>query len=318
MEEKQVNKWLRHRFSKVGWALLIYYGLMNIMVAATLAAEAIRQFLLGMASGEAWYGPDPAALMNNAVGYILAIFVGLMILWAWKGTDYWRDEIFHREGPMKGTTFFALLTLMGGAQLISSLWIGTLETIMNQFDKSILEILESVSGDSASVSMFLYSALFAPISEEILFRGFALRSLRPYGKRFAVLGSAFLFAMFHGNLLQAPYAFLAGLVLGYAAVEYSIWWAAVLHVVNNLVLADLLSRLLGLLPVAMADILSGLIFVGFAIAAVVILVVKRREIKAYRQGEWMDRRCVTCFFSSFGVLIFTVFMTVSMFTLLAV
>lgn len=315
MEEKKINKWLRRRFSTVGWALLIYYALMNILVMATMAADGAGQYLKGFAAGELFPEMDMDALMNNASGYILEIFLGVLILWAWKGSDY-RRELFRREAPMKASAFFAMLTLIAGAQLVSSIWLGTLEAIMNGFGKSILGMLEAVSGDSSTVSMFLYSVLLAPVSEEILFRGFVLRSLGPYGKRFAIFGSAFLFAMFHGNLLQAPYAFLAGLVLGYCAAEYSILWSTALHVFNNLVLADLMSRLMGLMPATAADLFSSLVFIGFAIGAVGILIGKRREVRAYRQGEWMDRRCLKCFFTSPGVLILTILMALSMLSLL--
>lgn len=315
MEEKQVNKWLRRQFSVVGWVLLIYYGLMNVLVIGTMIVDEVKQYLKGFAAGNFYPEMDPSALMNNAFGYILTIFLGLLILWAWKGGDY-RREILHREAPMKPGAFFAMLTLMAGAQLISGLWLETLEAIMNRFGKSILDMLDAVSGDSSTVSMFLYSVVLAPISEEILFRGFALRSLRPYGKRLAIFGSAFLFAMFHGNLMQAPYAFLAGLVLGYCAVEYSVLWSMVLHVFNNLVLADLMTRLMEGMPAEMADLFSGLVFSGFAIAAVAILIVKRREIKDYRRSQWMDRRCLKCFFSNAGILIFIAIMALSMLSIL--
>ena len=46
------------------------------------------------------------------------------------------------------------------------------------------------------------TAILAPVAEELMFRGWILRSLRPYGKRFAVLGSAVLFGIFHGNRLN--------------------------------------------------------------------------------------------------------------------
>lgn len=315
MEEKQVNKWLRRQFSVVGWVLLIYYGLMNVLVIGTMIVDEVKQYLKGFAAGNFYPEMDPSALANNASGYILTIFLGVLILWAWKGGDY-RREILHREAPMKPGAFFAMLTLMAGAQLISGLWLETLEAIMNRFGKSILDMLDAVSGDSSTVSMFLYSVVLAPISEEILFRGFALRSLRPYGKRLAIFGSAFLFAMFHGNLMQAPYAFLAGLVLGYCAVEYSVLWSMVLHVFNNLVLADLMTRLMEGMPAEMADLFSGLVFSGFAIAAVAILIVKRREIKDYRQSQWMDRRCLKCFFSNAGILIFIAIMALSMLSIL--
>lgn len=318
MEDKKINKQLRHQFSVVGWTLVVYFALMYSLAAATMAVDIAKQYLGGFASGDYSMALDFDAIASNATGYIVAVAMGIVILWAWKGTDYWKEEILKKEAPMRPSVFFSLLTLVAGAQLVFSIWANGVEAVMNQFGKSIMDILESVSGDSNSVSMFLYAAIFAPVSEEILFRGFVLRSLQPYGKRLAILGSAFLFAMFHGNLLQAPFAFLTGLVLGYCAVEYSIGWSILLHIGNNFVLADLMTRLMKLLPAAAEDILNNLIFVTFAIAAVVILVVKRREVRAYRQGEWMDRRCLKWFFLNPGMLIFIILIVINMLSMLMV
>lgn len=315
MEDKKINQWLRRRFSPVGWTFLIYYLIMNIMVIATVVTDLAAQYLEAFAWGDYTMEPDMNAVLGNAWGYVLAMAVGAVILLAWKGGDYWKEEMLKKEAPMKASVFFILLTFIAGAQMVSSLWITAVEAVLNLFDKSALELLESVSGDSDTFSMFFYTAILAPISEEILFRGYVLRTLRPYGKRFSIFGSAFLFGIFHGNLLQTPYAFLAGLVLGYAAAEYSILWAVVLHMFNNLVLADLMTRALELLPTAAADAISLVVFGGFALAAAILLFARRRQIASYRRSEWMDRRCLKCFFGSAGVVVLMVFMAVNMLTL---
>ena len=126
------------------------------------------------------------------------------------------------------------------------------------------------------------------------------------------MGSAFLFGLFHGNLLQTPYAFLVGLVLGYVAVEYSVGWSMALHIFNNLVLADLLSRLTANLPEVAASVLELTIFTGFFAAAVAILIANRARARAYIQSEWIDRRCLKCFFFSAGVIVLTVLMVINM------
>ena len=126
------------------------------------------------------------------------------------------------------------------------------------------------------------------------------------------MGSAFLFGLFHGNLLQTPYAFLVGLVLGYVAVEYSVGWSMVLHIFNNLVLADLLSRLTANLPEVAASVIELTIFTGFFAAAVAILIANRARVRAYIQSEWIDRRCLKCFFFSAGVIVLTVLMVINM------
>ena len=317
MEEKQINRWLRRRFTAVGWTLIAYYGIMNVLVVLAMTLESLKGFLWS-AAGHFRGHFDPDAVMNNAWCYILAIFVGAVVLYAWKGGDYWRTEIFARKRSMTAEVFLSLMCLCAGSQMVNSLWVGLLEGILNIFGKSVSGMLEGVSGSADSFSMFLYSGLLAPVAEEILFRGFVQRSLRPFGRRFAIFGSAFLFGVFHGNLLQTPYAFLVGLVLGYVAEEYAIPWSMALHMFNNLILADFLSRILERLPQMAAAFLDLLIFGGFAVAAAVILMVRRREISAYRKGEWMDRRCLKCFFTNSGVLVLTIFMVGNMILLLLV
>ena len=243
MTDKQINRWLRHRFSAVGWILLLYYGLLTLLTGMTMcldmAAMSIRSFAAGDLSGRI----DWTVIEGNAWGYIAAILVGFALLDAWKGKVFWHQEVLAKENTMKPGIFLCMLLFCMGAQMANSMWITLLEMVLMPFGKSVMPILEMVAGDSDTFSMFLYASVLAPLWEEILFRGYVLRALRPYGKRFAIVMSAILFGLFHGNLLQTPYAVLMGLILGYVTVEYSIVWAVLLHMFNNLVLADLLTRL---------------------------------------------------------------------------
>jgi ABC-type dipeptide/oligopeptide/nickel transport system permease subunit len=94
----------------------------------------------------------------------------------------------------------------------------------------------------------------------------------PWGKRFATLCTAFVFGIFHGNLLQTPFAFVVGLVLGYVACEYNIVWAMILHMVNNLVLGDMLPRLTSGMPEMAAALVMWLILLISAVVSVVVLI----------------------------------------------
>ena len=307
MTDKQINRWLRRQFSTVGWSLAGYHVLLNVMVIVSIAVQTIRQLLSSAGSGFHPDRLDMDAIAGNAWCYIVAVILSLVILFAAKGGGYWR-EVTVKEKLMGAGVWFALLFLCMGAQMVNTLWVAGLELFFNQFDKSLETLLEGVSGSSDTVSMFLYASLLAPIGEELIFRGYVLNTLRPYGKRFAVLGSAFLFGVFHGNLLQTPYAFLMGLILGYVTVEYSLIWSVALHMFNNLVLAELLTRLLEPLAVPVADGVMLILLGGSRVVSNILLFVKRREIVNHIQGEWMDRRVLKCFFTSGGILVLTVLM----------
>ncbi len=308
MTDKQINSWLRRRFSMTGWVLIGYYVLMNLLCVIAMAWEAGNQLLMNLRSGSFPFDFNPDALMDNGWGYVAAIGVLFFVLHGWKGPEFWKKEVFRKEKSMKSGVFAAVLCLCMGSQMVNSLWLSALEGIYQVFGKSLMPMLEAVSGSSDTLSMFLYASVLAPIAEEVLFRGYILRTLEPYGRRFAIFGSAFLFGLFHGNLLQTPYAFLMGLVLGYVAMEYSVIWAMAVHFFNNFVLADLLTRLTENLPEPVYSAISLALFGGAAVASGILLFAKRREIAAHIQSEWMDRRVLKCFFTCAGVVTLTALM----------
>lgn len=312
MNDKQINRWLRRRFSAVGWLLLLYYGLMTLTVSITSAADMAAQWLQSFAAGILDLSVDWDKINANGWGYIAAIVVAFAILDCWKGSRFRKQEIFAKEKTMGFRTLLCFLCFCMGAQMINSLWITLLEVMMNSFGKSLMPILESVAGDSDTFSLFLYASVLAPVWEEVLFRGYVLRTLRPFGKRFSILTSAILFGLFHGNLLQTPYALVMGLVLGYVTVEYSIGWAVLLHMFNNLVLADLLTRLTANWTEMAYGALNLLLFGGSAVISMLILFKNRHQIRIYRASEWMDRRCLKCFFTNGGILAMSGLMFVNM------
>jgi|GEM_PF-1655968 len=90
--------------------------------------------------------------------------------------------------------------------------------------------------------MTFASAIIPGICEELFMRGMIMQPLRRYGDRFALVASAFLFAVLHQNMVQAPMAFCAGLALGWATMKTGTLWAAIfIHVWNNAASAILLA-----------------------------------------------------------------------------
>ncbi len=74
-------------------------------------------------------------------------------------------------------------------------------------------------GSPLTLLLNLLALALAPaVMEEYLMRGLVLQTLRPLGDGPATAVSALLFALMHGNIQQAPYALLMGLVLGWVYV----------------------------------------------------------------------------------------------------
>lgn len=308
---REMKKELRRRFSTVGWILLIYYGILNAGVFLTAFFEMTFGMMGALLSGQPEQIPTMLEKgMKDGWGYVVAVAVGLLALLIWKKPSLRRAG--ERGKPMTPDSFLSLLCLFLSGQAVYQLLNTFAELILNGFGLSMLDGLESLAMDTGSFSMFLYAGILAPITEEILFRGVVQRALMPYGRRFAIFCSAFAFGIFHGNLLQSPYAFLMGLVLGYTASEYSIAWSMVLHMINNLVLADLLPRLLSGLPDITANLIVLGVILAFTVGAVAVIIAKRRSIGEYFRADHKNGVYLSCFFTSPGMVLLMVLMGISM------
>ncbi|MBR5267102.1 MAG: CPBP family intramembrane metalloprotease [Lachnospiraceae bacterium] len=83
-------------------------------------------------------------------------------------------------------------------------------------------------------SMLMYTCIVGPFMEELMFRGFLLKRARLFGDRTAVVYTALMFGLMHGNIAQFLYAAVIGLVFGYVAVKTnSIRYTVLLHILVN-------------------------------------------------------------------------------------
>lgn len=303
MNDKELRKFYRRQFAPISWWLVGYYFLMNV---AVIGAIEIQRIL---------FNPTTEQLNGNAWGYLAACIIGMLIMLLWKGVPFWKDKVLARGRAMEFKDFMILLMLTIGCQLAASVGAILLE-LLSAIDLSAQASIESATSQPDTFSMFLYVGVFAPVFEELIFRGFVMQSLKPFGKKFAILGAAILFGLFHGNLFQSPYALLVGLVLGYAAMEYSIFWAMLLHMINNLVLGDMFQRLDALIPGGIVVTLLGLIIIGTGVGSIVYICVQKQKLRGYEYWNRINGKCVKALLFNAGSIVLMILMALNMFLLL--
>ena len=91
--------------------------------------------------------------------------------------------------------------------------------------------------NNASIGIqVLSTVVIAPIVEELIFRGLVFSKIRRISNvKIAAVLSALLFGIYHGNWIQAPYAFLMGLAAAYVYEKYkNILAPILLHASANL------------------------------------------------------------------------------------
>lgn len=161
--------------------------------------------------------------------------------------------IFHRELKDK-VACIRYPDYKWGWELISSfsamLFAGSMASIVTNIIAEILdklfgtgEIEDAMSGvapenDVNFLVFFIFICIMGPVCEEIIFRHLLLKPLRRCGDGVAVLLTAFIFGVYHGNFDQFPYAFAVGIFLGMIAVRSnSLIPSTILHVINNTMVA---------------------------------------------------------------------------------
>lgn len=127
---------------------------------------------------------------------------------------------------------FAIFTMYA-----ANIFVSILALFMPEFmTKSYMETEEAIYGSSL-IMQILAGGIMGPIVEEYLFRGLVYnRALRFAKPTMAGVISAALFGIYHGNWIQAPYAFLLGLALAFVYDKYKNMAAPIiLHVTANMI-----------------------------------------------------------------------------------
>jgi membrane protease YdiL (CAAX protease family) len=116
----------------------------------------------------------------------------------------------------------------------------TLTSYISQIAKNSGIEFSSASGDMPknTIEYIMYGiscAVVPALVEEFAFRGVLMQPLRKFGDSFAIVMSSLIFAIMHGNMVQIPFAFVAGLALGYCQITTgSIWTSVAIHFLNNI------------------------------------------------------------------------------------
>ena len=127
--------------------------------------------------------------------------------------------------------FFVLteFAMVAGSIVASS--VGKIFERVNVNTNATMESLTSTNSVLAPIVL----VILAPIIEEFLYRKFLIDRLHVYGGKVAVVTSAAMFALFHGNFSQVFYTFLMGLVWGYVYYKTGkVIYTIIMHMLVNL------------------------------------------------------------------------------------
>lgn len=212
---------VKKQFSRIGFAILAAWV---IWVALTTVCYPFADKLLPGWDENTWL----TFLYSDIPLYLLGIPVCLLIL---KAVPAKRGEP-HSLPFSRFLVYFAVCQCMMYAGNLVGLGVSGL--VDRVFGITPINPLEQVFENSSVWARLLFAGILAPLVEEFLFRRTLVDRMRPYGEKLAVILSALLFGLFHGNLSQFFYAFFVGLVLGYLYLRSNrLRYTILLHAIAN-------------------------------------------------------------------------------------
>ncbi len=282
--KKQESRLLRKAANRTGWCLLLCVGIMSVLFlvfqvgfSALVPAEAVNP-QVGL--------PLDLFFAVQAFSYLAAFVIPSLLLMKWLGLSpayILPMEKAPLARSLAGICFASLICFLAN---FPAQWIIALEKALG-FNGDIPGY--PVDGTlSVQLLYFLSVAILPPLVEELLFRGVILRGLLRFGSRFAVLASASLFAVLHGNVPQMVFAFFCGLMMGLLVVKTgNIWTSVAVHFINNgfAAVSFLLIQNGQLLWAGMLSMVFFLLLLGLGIASLVFLRVRHKGFFTLEKGN---------------------------------
>lgn len=151
----------------------------------------------------------------------------------------------------------------------------------------VVNPLEAVLGGNL-IFQILVTSVSAPIVEEFIFRKLLLDHLRPYGDKTAIWVTALAFALFHGNLSQALYALVLGMIFAYIVIRTNdIRYSIALHILVNLFGTAVMPLMTaGGEMLAMA---AGLLLIAFLISGIILFILNIKRIVIHEGEITLDK-----------------------------
>ena len=303
-----MRKEVRRTINFIGLGLILYEMILYGVVIGHMLYMQLRAEVLAVLFNRSSRLFFNESYFDEATNMCLATLLGVYFLWLFFDDRLPIERLFVKgEKKMTVAAFFAMVCVFVCAQPMFGLIADGLESLLNPIGFSLESSVESASGDATTLSMFLYACVFAPVIEELVYRGFVMRSLEKYGKVFAIVTSAILFGAMHGNLPQAVFAAAGGLVLGYAAMEYSIVWSILLHFTNNCILGEVYGWVTKWMSEPVQEVLFYSVFGGLALIGAIVLIVKAKKIVGYLYAHAPAKKMYLYAFTTISMLFFLLF-----------
>lgn len=202
-----------------------------IYIAAYIGREGMEKYLSSVSEMPLKIASDTDFLLSVSA---LSAFAALI----WCGILYyrstWRVEKNDYRAVFSTKNVLGIVAVGAGGCVFLSVLVTLISYLIPSAFESYSELMGNLT-DGNPVLTYLYVLLIGPVSEELIFRGAMLDRFRTaFPLWLAVILQAFLFGVYHMNLIQGTYAFGLGALLGLICYKTGSIFASILtHCIFN-------------------------------------------------------------------------------------
>ena len=196
--------------------------------------------------------------------------------------------------------YYTLISI--GSSMILGILTNLINLLLLQFDLQMTMPDLSFKNDAFyNMIIILSVCVIAPVFEELFFRGFILQALKRHGNVFAIITTSILFALLHGNLVQAIPVFALSIVISYSVIRTNnVLIGILIHFLNN---SLSIFELFFVKNVVISAIFL-LVSIGFIIFTISTIIKKRTMILNYY--HLYKGKNITYFFKNWVSIVFLV------------
>ncbi len=225
-------------FSTLGFAVALYMvialvsGTVSGIVAANYAPSILEN-------------PVTNNLLSLVCNYVIALPAFIIVIARLPKDTNPSEKL--GAGSFVGALCVAFLFMSFGASVSSIL----MELLHGAFNVSTSNPVADMTYGNHWVINLIFMGLIPPVLEELVFRKILCDRLLPLGEGYAVVLSALVFALAHGNFYQFFYAFLMGLLFALlyvktGRVRYGIAIHMIINVLGSVFIPWVISEILPL------------------------------------------------------------------------
>ena len=284
---------VRKAFSRlgVGYAVFLIISLVLQLVFGTVVGIFSHYGIKIPLGG--WY-----LMLSSLANYIVGGLAAYFIVQSMPVVSGIRAEKNNKKLLING--FFVCISGLYLGNMIGQLLMRGVSALQG---KPMLNPVEQAISGLSTWWIFIIMVVVAPVFEEILFRKILVDRVRVYGDRAAIIVSAFIFGLSHGNFYQFFYAFFLGIVFAYVYIQTGrLRYTIAYHMIINFI-----GSIVGLKVQQMPWLIAvyGLLMLSAVIAGVIIFTKNKKKTAIYDgiYKAW-GNSTLKVIFLNFGMIFF--------------